>query len=236
MKQLINLIKSNLDKPRSISVDNEISTIWIYDTIGADMFGGVDAQEVARQIASMTGETITLRINSPGGDVFAGRAIAAALKASKAKVVAYVDGLAASAATTILMAADEIVMAEGSFLMVHNSMTFTYGNKEEFLEIAGLLEQIDEAIAADYIQRTGKDKDKVKKWMDDETWFSAADAVEQGFADSIADTNGTKNAAAWNLSAYNNAPKIELDNDEEDAEALIERLKARLSLLEKCPA
>ncbi len=237
MKQLFNLIKNNLDKPRLTTVDNESSTIWIYDAIGADMFGGVDAKEVAQQIAGMTGDTIHVRINSPGGDVFAGRAIAAALKASKARVIAYVDGLAASAATTILMAADEIIMAEGSFLMIHNSMTFVYGNKDEFLEIAGLLEQIDGAIADDYMQRTGKDSDTVKKWMDAETWFSAADAVANGFADSVAGSDGAKNAATWNLSAYNNAPKIEFDNsNDDDAQALRDKLKRRLSLLERCPA
>jgi ATP-dependent Clp protease, protease subunit len=238
MKQLINLIKNNIDKPRKVAIDNESNTIWIYDIIGADVFGGIDALKTVKAINGMQGEEITLRINSPGGDVFAGRAIATALKGHKAKVTAYVDGVAASAATTILMAADEIIMADGSFIMVHNAMTFVYGNKEEMLETAALLEKIDDAIAQDYAERTGESLEEVKAWMRDETWFNADEAVTFKMADKNKKEEKYKNSISdWDLSAYANAPKPESKKELNfEAEQLRLKLESRLRLLERCPA
>jgi ATP-dependent Clp protease, protease subunit len=186
--------------------------IFIYDAIVSDeleaeWFGGVAAQPFVKALRGIDAETIHLRINSPGGSVFAARAIEQALREHKARIVAHIDGLAASAATFIAMAADEIVMAPGALFMIHKAWTMTYGNADELMTEAALLEKIDGTLADTYAARTGKKADEVLDLMAAETWFSAQEAVDAGFADRIADSE-PKAKAAWNLSAYDKAPKL----------------------------
>lgn len=213
--RLVQMLRANAQserKPLNV-VRNEAqndATIYIYDVI--DPYWGVSDEEVARAVASLAPDAhIKLRVNSPGGDVFAGRAIANAIKGHPGKVTAYVDGLAASAATTVVDAADEIVMATGSFYMIHNSWTLAMGNKTDLLDMAALLGKIDSQIAADYVARTGKSVEDVVAWMDAETWFTAQEAVDAGFAHSVADkaakAENSAGAKAWNLSAFLNVPK-----------------------------
>jgi ATP-dependent Clp protease protease subunit len=151
--------------------------------------------------------------------VFEGRAIRTHLSQFAGKVVAHVDGLAASAATTVADGADEIVIADGAFFMIHNSWTLAYGNKGELRKTADLLEKVDGAIVADYAKRTGLDVAQLAEWMNAETWFTADEAVEHGFASRKAETpkaaesDGAKDASArrWNLTAYDKIPKALLE-------------------------
>jgi ATP-dependent Clp protease protease subunit len=232
-RQPLNVVRNN--------AANE-STIYIYDVI--DPYWGVSDLEIAKAVASMSPDTwIKLRVNSPGGDVFTGRAIANVLAAHPGKVTAYVDALAASAATTVVDAADEVVMAKGSFYMVHNSWTIAMGNKGDFTDIAALLAKIDGEIAADYVNRTSKTLDQVVAWMDAETWFTAQEAVDAGFATSLAEppdkSAGTANSAKrWNLAAFANAPKALLEpvqtpaQNDADWAAIRASNERRLRLLE----
>jgi ATP-dependent Clp protease protease subunit len=229
MKRLVNLILQNKDNPAR-AIRAEANTVYFYDVIGYEEEG---TAEIVKQIRGMSGD-ITLRINSPGGDVFAARAIASALRETGQKVTAYIDGWAASAATTIAMAADEIYIAEGGFFMIHNSMTMAWGNKEELLSAASLLEKIDHAIAADYSRKTKKDTEQIKAWMDAETWFSADEAVEHGFVDGKTEI---KNTTKWNLAAYDNAPAVPEPAPKVDDEARHKELcERRFSLIARCPA
>jgi enoyl-CoA hydratase/carnithine racemase len=109
----------------------------------------------------------------------------AALERHKAKVVAHIDGLAASAATAIAVAADEVLMAAGAMFMIHNAWTIAIGDKNDFLECAALLEKVDGTLADRYAAHTGKPVSELKTLMDAETWFTAEEAVEFGFASAV---------------------------------------------------
>lgn len=191
----------------------EGDTIFIYDIIvasdaDAEWLGGVSAEAVVRQMRAMSGP-INVRINSPGGDVFAARAIQAAMEAHGAEITAYVDGYAASAASVIAAAADRCVMAQGAFLMIHRAWTITLGNAEELRAEAAVLEKIDTSIAETYAARSGQSVEHFSELMAAETWFTAQEAVDAGLASEIAE-KVPKAAARWDLSAYASPPKVDL--------------------------
>jgi ATP-dependent Clp protease protease subunit len=196
------------------------ATLYLYDAIVSEALMeewgyGVAAQNLVPQIRELDVGTIHLRINSPGGDVFAAQAIAQALREHRAHVVAHVDGVAASAASVIMVAADEAVIAPGGFVMIHNAWTFAMGNRNDLVEIAGMLEQVDDSIAAQYAGKAGGEKKKWADFMDAETWFAAQAAVDEGLVNAIAD--GAKaNAAAWNLRAYSKPPADQLQARQQD--------------------
>lgn len=190
-------------------VKDEEATVYVYDAIGG-WWGGVDAQAFVKELAGIKAGTIHLRINSPGGDVFDARAMQVALKQHKAKVIAHIDGLAASAATFLAMGADEIEMAEGGFWMIHNAWGFTIGNVNDHLEAAAMLEKVDGSIRADYARKTGKDDDEIRMLMDAETWMTAAEAREAGFVDRVYEIEAPEDR--FNLSAYDKAPAALLED------------------------
>lgn len=229
MKKLVQLIRNNASRERvKVRAEGDEATIYLYDVI--DDYWGVSAAEVTKALSELKGKSVSLRINSPGGDVFAGRAMATAI-AQHGDVTAYIDGLAASAATYVAIAAKSVVMAEGGFFMVHNAWTMAYGNKSELIETAGLLDKIDQSIINDYAKKTGKTVEEIAAWMNAETWFSAQEALESGFVDSIA--GETKADNKWDLSAYSNAPKIEQKQEETpDWAAIQQRNLNRLRLHE----
>ena len=184
--------------------------IFLYDAIvssqeEADWYGGVAPEAFVKAVRGIDAGTIHLRINSPGGSVFAARAMEQALREHKARIVVHIDGIAASAATFIAMAGDEIVMNKGAMFMIHKAWTWMAGNADDLAKEAGLLAKIDGTLAQTYADRTGKDVETINGWMADETWFTADEAVEYGFADKLAETEAR---AEWNLSAYAHAPAM----------------------------
>ncbi|MEZ0147962.1 MAG: head maturation protease, ClpP-related [Candidatus Reddybacter sp.] len=215
MQKLLQLIVENKDnKPKQLRAEDtgDRGQIWLYDVI--DPWWGVSAESISKALDGFDGKPVDLYINSPGGDVFEGRAMQTRLKAYSGEVTAHIDGIAASAATTVALGADKRVIADGAFFMVHNSWTIAFGNKSEMRKTADLLEQIDNAIGADYATATGESRDTITAWMDDETWFDAQAALDKGFANSIFtgdDDEAAKNRATWNLSAYGNVPKALTD-------------------------
>lgn len=233
--KLMNLIKDNLREKRDFHVRSEgdEATIYLYDVI--DDFWGISAEMVARELAGLDVSTIHLRINSPGGDVFAGRAIQTALAQHPARVVAHIDGLAASAATSVSTAADEIRMTDGGFYMIHKGWTLAIGNADDMRSVAGLLDQVDESIVRTYATRSGQSEDSIIAWMADETWMSAAEALERGFIDAVDDvTNGSaaRNMSRFDLKAYSNAPNIKPpEPDSQAQQAHRAHLERRLQLV-----
>jgi ATP-dependent Clp protease, protease subunit len=215
MKNLMQMLRDNAAterKPLNVvrAEGSSDVTMYVYDVI--DAWWGVNAQDVAKAISGLDDSTtLHLRINSPGGDVFEARAIANAIRQFKGKTVAHIDCLAASAATTIALACDDVEIAQDGFFMIHNSWTYAYGNKDDLQQTISLLTQIDAGIVADYAKRTGQKTDQIEAWMNDETWFTADQAVEHGFCDCVMDPpDKAENAAAgktWNLAAYTKAPK-----------------------------
>lgn len=189
---------------------NEVE-IFLYDHIvssedEAEWWGGVAPESFVKAVYAVDKDaTIHLRINSPGGSVFAARAMEQALRDHKGKVIVHIDGLAASAATFIAMAGDEVIMAKGAMFMIHKAWTGMWGNANDLRKEADLLDKIDGTLADTYASKTGKDLRQISAWMAEETWFTADEALEHGFATSIAEAEAK--ASVWNLSAYDKAPK-----------------------------
>jgi ATP-dependent protease ClpP protease subunit len=160
--------------------------VYLYGTVGQDWWGdGNSALQFAQDLDALAPRDIELRVNSEGGDVFEGYAIYSALNRYPGRVTAYVDGLAASAASFLIMAANEVVMGQASFLMIHNAWTITWGNASELREIAERLDAIDGQIVDIYDRHCDKDADEIRAAMGATTWLTAEEAVEWGFASRI---------------------------------------------------
>lgn len=166
------------------------TTISLFDVIGEDGWsgGGVTANRISAALRSIGSKDITVRINSPGGDMFEGIAIYNLLRAHPARVTVEVLGWAASAASVIAMAGDEIRMGLGSFMMVHNAWGVVIGNRHDMRDAATLFDRFDAAIADIYQARTGMKRADIEQLMDAETFMAAAQTVEYGFADVVDDT------------------------------------------------
>jgi ATP-dependent protease ClpP protease subunit len=185
--------------------DGDAVELLLYDEIG---FWGITAKQFAEQLATITAGTIHLRVNSPGGDVFDGVAIFNALRAHPAQVITHIDGLAASIASVIALAGDEVRMAPNAFFMIHNPWGITIGDAQVHRKMADTLDKIaDSAIASTYRAKSGQDAETVETWMNDETWFTAAEAEDAGFVDVVEDAQpADASAAAFDLSIYQHVP------------------------------
>ena len=162
------------------------ASISIYDSIGENWDGtGMTAKRVSGILRTMGEKDVTVNVNSPGGDFFEGVAIYNLLREHKAKVTVRVMGLAASAASVIVMAGDEILMGDGAFLMIHNAWAVAIGNRHDMADAAKRLEPFDAAMASVYANRSGITVAEAARMMDDETWIGAAQAIEDGFADAL---------------------------------------------------
>ena len=167
--------------------DENDNTIGIYDPIGYDYWddSGVTAKRISAALRSLDGADVVVNINSPGGDVFEGLAIYNLLREYKGHVTVRVLGVAASAASFIAMAADEIQIARAGFFMIHNAWTGVWGNRNDLRETADFLEQIDDTIADIYHVKSGLSMDELKADMDKERWINGRDAIDSGFADAF---------------------------------------------------
>ena len=174
--------------------------IDLFDEIG-DF--GVSSKDFAAQLNGVRGD-IVLRINSPGGDVFSGIGIFNMLLAHPGRVRVEIIGVAASAASIIAMAGDEIAIADGSFLMIHNAWGVTIGNQDDHDEASDLLGQIDNSLANTYAKRTGLDIRVVAAMMAEETWFGAKDAKANGFATEVTTSEAIN--ARFDVSIFSKVP------------------------------
>jgi len=205
-----------LQKPsefRAQRTDKGSLEIVMYDVIGADLFGGISAREVLAVLSAHKDvPEIVVRLNSPGGSVFEGVAIYNALAKHPARVVIEVDALAASAASVIAMAGDEIRMAKGAYMMVHEAWGFTQGPAEDHEKNAELLRKLSGTIADIYEARTKVPKRKVVEMMAAETWLTADEALSQAFATSVHSHKASPIAAPQNsvfgklVAEYKNTP------------------------------
>lgn len=170
-------IKSKSDK----------AEIWIYEMIGEDFWsgGGVTAKNFQEDLTKIKSKQIDLHINSPGGDVFDGMAIYNLIRQHPANVTTYIDGLAASIASVIALAGDEIYMAENALMMVHNPYGMAAGEASDMRKMADRLDVVRGSIAKTYTSRTGKKEEEITPLMDSETWMTADDAMDLGFIDEV---------------------------------------------------
>jgi ATP-dependent Clp protease, protease subunit len=173
----------NPDVQAAATDDNTIS---ILDVIGQDWMGeGVTAKRVSAALRSIGKKDVVVNINSPGGDFFEGLAIYNVLREHPAKVTVKVLGIAASAASVIAMAGDEIQIARAGFMMIHNTWVVAMGDRNVLRDIADWLEPFDQAAIDLYTARTGMESKDVAKMLDRETWINGSEAVEKGFADGL---------------------------------------------------
>jgi len=201
------------DRPGTGFYENEATgnnetTIYLYDEIG---FGGIKEDQFAKDIAASKGKTIHLRINSPGGSFFDGVSMFHALEQHNAPVIAHVDGLAASIASVIAMAADEVRGSEASYFMIHEPWGVAIGNAEVMQAEADLLKKLSSTISLTYERKTGIAKETIEKMMANETWFDGNEAFEAGFFDTLEvlkkEEQDKVNTGIYNLSVFSNAPE-----------------------------
>lgn len=171
---------------RAATEEEPDSSISILDVIGQDWWGeGVTAKRISAALRQIGKRDVVVNINSPGGDFFEGLAIYNALREHPAKVTVKILGLAASAASVIAMAGDEVLIGRAGFLMIHNTWVVAAGDRHALRDVADWLEPFDLASVDIYAARSGLDAKKLGQMLDRETWIGGQAAVDQGFADGL---------------------------------------------------
>ena len=211
------LDKKDWYKVEALSDDE--AEVLIYDVIGWPFN---DAGDLVRALAEMKQKTITVRINSPGGDVFDAMAIFNALQSHKSKVVTRIESLAASAASVIALAGKEVQAYKNAMVMIHEPWIYTAGNQYDLREMADILEKISGNMIDIYSGNSSVGKKEAKQMMKDETWLTAKEAKEKGFIDTIVDGKAAK--AQFDLSMFANVPDgLDLENNQKPTVREIER-------------
>jgi ATP-dependent protease ClpP protease subunit len=176
--------------------------VAIYDEIGAY---GVSAKGFLAELGALPDSApIDLRLNSPGGSVFDAVAIFNALKRHEGTVTVWIDGIAASAASYVAMAGDEIVMPENAFLMIHDPAGLVMGTAEDMRAMAEALDKVKGSLVQGYASKSGRAAEEIAALMAAETWFDAKDALDAGLATRIAEP--VRMAASFDIGRFRNAP------------------------------
>lgn len=214
----------SLDKPDWYKIenlsDNEVE-IMIYDVIGWPFN---DAAELIHTFAEMKQNTITVRINSPGGDVFDSIAIYNALQSHKSKIITRIESLAASAASFIALAGKETQAYKNALMMIHDPWVMAVGNQYDLREIADVLDKISGNMVDIYSSATKIGKREITDMMKAETWLNAKEMKDKGFIDTILDGKAVK--AEFDLSVFANCPECLSGN--KDHEPTIKDLEKAL--------
>jgi ATP-dependent protease ClpP protease subunit len=158
--------------------------ITLFDEIG---FGGTSAKAFISDLKKLSGQRVHLRINSVGGSVVEGTAIYNALRRHKGGLTVHVEALAASMASVVAMAGDEVAIADNALLMIHNPWSMSMGDADDLRKEADVLDKLKSTLVNAYKRKTGMDADEISDMMNEETWLGAEEAVALGFADYIED-------------------------------------------------
>ncbi|MGG3673813.1 head maturation protease, ClpP-related [Bacillus nitratireducens] len=170
------------------SANTEEADLYMYGSISAySWYDGISSSKVREQLKNITAKTINVHINSGGGDVFESIAISNLLKNHSANIVIHIDGLAASGASVIAMAADKIVMPKNTMMMIHKAWTYAAGNAEGLRKVADRLDKIDTAVTESYTSRFVGEKSELETLLAEETWLTAEECQTFGFCDEISD-------------------------------------------------
>lgn len=162
---------------------DKTADIYIYDEIG---YWGVTARQFASSMKALGDlDHINLHIHSPGGDVFDGIAIYNLLNSHTASKTVYIDGLAASMASVIAMVGNPIIMPENAMMMIHKPWGITGGDANDMRDYADLLDKVEAVLIPSYAKKTGKTPDELALMLGEETWMTAQECLEHGFADQI---------------------------------------------------
>lgn len=173
------------DNEVELRIDGEIvddDDAWLYEWLG---YQHTAPNAFRQELAKYKGKNLTVWIDSIGGAVWAAAGIYNALMEYRGRVTVKIDGKALSAASIIAMAGDEVLMSPAAVMMIHNPWVHAAGDAADFRHVAGVLDEIKEAIINAYEIKTGLPRDEISRLMDEETWMSAQKAVDLGFADGI---------------------------------------------------
>jgi ATP-dependent Clp protease protease subunit len=218
----------NISKPQNmftvINKTETVAEILMYGAIGSSNWDDntTSAKQFAEALKALPAGTkeIHLRVNSPGGSVFDGMAIFENLKSQKTKhnrkIIAYVDGVAASIASVIIQAADEIIIGDGGMVMIHKPMVGAQGNVSELERMIVILDKIEEQMITIYAKKTGMSRNELSVSLANETWYTSDEAIEAGLADSKIEARDTLQLAASMIegcSWMKNKPKFKSQND-----------------------
>ncbi len=183
--------------------DGGHAEILIYDEIGRDCWGeGIAAEDLVKELAALDVKTIDVRINSHGGQVFEGLAIFNALDRHPATVTTHVDGMAASIASIVALAGEEVRIAENAFMMIHNPWGIEIGDANAMRKMAEILDTLGGSLVDTYVAKTGKSEKAIRDMMDEETWFNSEEALEVGLVDEVVEAMAV--AASFDLSRFHN--------------------------------
>jgi ATP-dependent Clp protease protease subunit len=175
-------------KPRAADAA-PVGELYLYDAIGSGWFGGIAAADVVAALEELKkagAGQLNLYVNSPGGDVFEATAIYSVLRRwTNGPVHGFVDGLAASAASYLVLAAEHVTTAFNAMWMIHNPWGIVIGDEQAMRKSADDLHQIGATLVDTYVAATGQTAEDVRAWMDAETWMSASEALERGFTDAV---------------------------------------------------
>jgi ATP-dependent protease ClpP protease subunit len=200
MKRWFTITNKGADKPQEVILYGLIGRGW-------DGASGVDAKAFAEEWNKIpTNKDIDLRFHSPGGSVFDGLLIYNLVAMRRERVTAYIDGLAASIASVIAMAAGKIVMPKTARMMIHDAEGLSMGNSDAMREMAELLDRESDRIADIYAAKTGKSRGKMRDLMKATTWMDGAEAEAAGFADEVTDLD-PKNCTDFDLSMFRCVPE-----------------------------
>jgi len=208
---------------------NKVGELLLYGDVGPSEWGMIDERSFADALKSLGDvSTINLRINSPGGSAFSGIAMYNMLMRHPARVVVDVDGLAASIASVIAMAGDEIRMGDGAQLMIHDASSIAWGNAAEMRRTAELLDSISGDIASIYARRSGRPVDELRALMQAETWLGAQESVDAKLADSVtAGPSVTASLTDAEAARFKHPPKALLTVRDQHSASRIASMAAR---------
>lgn len=248
MKNLLKLLRDNQQVPRTPvdlvkNADGSEITLYLYDVI-ADGWGisAMDLIAALSQVDKTT--TVRMRIKSPGGDVMEAKSMVVAMREfidGGGRIIAQVDAVAASCASWVALAANEVEISEGAFMMIHKAQGGAWGTDLEMRKMADVITMVEQSIVDLYAKTTGNSTEQLQQWMTEETWFTAQEAVANGFAKRViplmSDQPTNQARLAWNLSAYEKAPDAlknlaPADPPPLDVAAVMENNQRRLRLLD----
>lgn len=229
--------RDHSDSSRFRMKADDRAEILIYEDIGEDFwFGGISAKGFKDELDKLGGglKTLDVRINSMGGSVFEGITIYNLLRSHKATVNVWIDGMAASIASVIAMAGDEIIMAHNAWMMIHDPVGLVMGSADDMRGVADQLEGIKGSLVDTYQAKTGMDTGEIAKLMTDETWMEAESALNFGFADKIDERDVALAAyASPLLKSYRHVPVELSDRMAKPAQPMrnkrVEEMKARMA-------
>lgn len=206
---------------------NAIHEIVLYGEIGENFWGdGISAKAFSDMLAKIPAtEELHIRVNSPGGSVFDGMAIYERIKQHRGKKKIFIDGLAASIASVIILAGDEIIAGEGSVIMLHKPMIFSGGNANDLEKAIQVLDKIENQMIGIYARRSGMKRDEIESILENETWYTAEEAKEKKLVDTI-------NALSDDLkiAAYSSVEKCNWFKNKPDVKAMKDaEIKKRIS-------